>query len=225
MAKVLVVEDEKDIAAVVSEILQRDRHTVETVANGREAFELLRVAKFDLIVLDWNLPGLTGIELCREFRSACGATPMLFLTGKTAVKDKVTALETGADDYLTKPFAPDELKARVTALLRRPAVMAGSTLSVGNLTLDTRTFEVKRAGKVIDLVPKEFALLEFLMRYQGQVFSPEALVERVWASESEASPDTIRTYIKNLRRKVDGEGQSPLIATVYGVGYKVQAAE
>jgi DNA-binding response OmpR family regulator len=225
MAKVLVVEDEKDIADVVCEILQRERHTVETVGNGREAFELLRVASFDLIILDWNLPGLTGLEVCREYRQVSGKTPMLFLTGKSAVKDKVAALNIGADDYLTKPFAADELSARVHALLRRPQSMISHVLQVGDLTLDSQSFEVKRAGRLIELVPKEFALLEFLMKHSGQVFRAEALVERVWPSESEASPDTIRTYIKTLRRKVDGQGMPPLIATVYGVGYKVQAPE
>lgn len=225
MAKILVVEDEKDIAMVVCEILQRERHTVEAVHNGRDAFELLRVTTYDLIISDWNLPGLTGLELCKEFRSVSGKTPMLFLTGKTTVKDKVAALETGADDYLTKPFAAEELRARVAALLRRPQAMVTKVLEVGDLTLDSQSFEVKRAGQNIDLVPKEFALLEFLMKHVNQVFSAEALVERVWPSESEASPETIRTYIKTLRRKIDREGMPQMIGTVYGVGYKLQVPD
>jgi len=223
MAKVLVVEDERDLSGPIKDWLTREQHLVELADNGVEAIEKLSVYKFDLIVLDLMIPGLNGIEVCKRFRAQGGSTPILMLTAKSAVEDKERGLDSGADDYLTKPFHLKELSARVRALLRRHTQATGSELKVGNLHLDILSRKVTMDGEEIHLVPREFSLLEFLMRHPNQVFSAEALLDRVWASDTLASPDTIRTYIKILRKKLGGEGKDSLIRTVHGVGYKLES--
>lgn len=223
MAKILIVEDETDLSEPVRAYLEHEHHLVEVVSDGQEAVERLRFYKYDVIVLDWLLPGLSGIEVCKAFRAAGGTTPILMLTSRKQTQDKIAGLDSGADDYLTKPFDIPEVSARVRALLRRPTHVNATTLSARNVVLQPGSFKVTRDGEDVQLLPKEFALLEFLMRHPGQVFSAEALLDRVWSSESEASPETIRTYIKRLRQKVDTEGQPSLISTVHGVGYKLDA--
>jgi len=163
--------------------------------------ENLKFYKYDLVVLDVNLPKLSGLDVCRQFREARGSTPILMLTGKDAIDDKERGLDAGADDYLTKPFHLKELSARVRALLRRPNTFTGDILRSGDLILETSTFRVSRDGEDIQLSQQEFALLEFLMRNANQVFSPEALLDRVWKSSSDISPAAIRTHIKMLRKQ------------------------
>lgn len=222
MAKILIVEDDQELAGVLQDWLVSEHHVVDTVDNGAEADQMLRHYAFDLLVLDWDLPGMPGVQVCKNFRTRGGLTPILMLTGKSEIKDKTVGLDAGADDYLTKPFHPDELSARVRALLRRPApVSATNELKAGDLLLEPNTYRVTRAGKELRLLPKEFALLEFLMRHPNVVFSADALIDRVWSSESDASPDTVRTNIKRLRQKIDIEGERPMILTVHGVGYKL----
>lgn len=222
MAKIIIVEDDKELAGVLQDWLVSEHHVVDTVDNGSEADQLLRHYAFDLIVLDWDLPGMPGVDVCRNFRSRGGQTPILMLTGKGEIKDKTMGLDAGADDYLTKPFHPDELSARVRALLRRPApVSATNELKAGDLVLEPSTYRVTRGGKEVRLLPKEFALLEFLMRHPNVVFSADALIDRVWSTESDASPDTVRTNIKRLRQKIDADESRPVIVTVHGVGYKL----
>lgn len=221
MAKVLVIEDEVDFSELIGSWLKNEHYTVETVANGEDGLDRLKFYKYDVIILDWVLPGISGVEVCRAYRSSGGITPILMLTSKKHVDEKEAGLDAGADDYLTKPFELKELSARVRALLRRPSAFSGSVLKVGNLELEPNSFRVTRNGEEISLLPKEFALLEFLMRHPNQVFSAEAILDRVWASESEASPETIRTYIKRLRKKLDVEGKPSMLATVHGVGYKL----
>lgn len=224
MAKILIVEDDRELAGVLQDWLCSEHHVVDTIDNGSEADQMLRHYAFDLLVLDWDLPGMPGVEICRNFRSRGGTTPILMLTGKGEIKDKTAGLDAGADDYLTKPFHPDELSARVRALLRRPsAVAASNELRVADLAMEPATYRVTRAGKELRLLPKEFALLEFLMRHPNVVFSAEALIDRAWSTESDASPDTVRTNIKRLRQKIDTEGSKQLIITVHGVGYKLDA--
>lgn len=222
MAKVLVIEDEPDFSELIGSWLKNENYTVETVDTGEDGLDRLKFYKYDIIILDWVLPGLSGVEVCRDYRGTGGTTPILMLTSKKHVDEKSQGLDAGADDYLTKPFELKELSARVRALLRRPSAFAGSILKVGTLALEPNSFKVKRSGDEIALLPKEFALLEFLMRHPNQVFSAEAILDRVWASESEASPETIRTYIKRLRKKLDVEGQPSVLATVHGVGYKLE---
>lgn len=222
MAKILLVEDEPEFSTLICEWLKAsDHHVVDAVQKGEEALDLLRFYKFDMIILDWMLPGMSGLEVCKAFRSTGGTTPVLMLTAKTHVDEKEAGLDAGADDYLTKPFELKELSARIRALLRRPVAFSGTVLKAGDVVMDTASYKVTRSGEDIQLLPKEFALLEFLMRHQNQVFSPEALLDRVWTSDSEASPETIRTYIKRLRKKIDLEGKPSILSTVHGVGYKL----
>jgi DNA-binding response OmpR family regulator len=219
MAKILVVEDDPDLAKLVGGILSVERHTIESVNDGTEALGHLRMFKYELVILDWMLPGMTGKEICQQYRDRGGNTPILMLTSRSSAEEKEEGLDAGADDYLTKPFHPKELTARVRALLRRPQTVAAKVLQVGSVTLDPKTVKVYKDGEEIHLLPKEFSLLELFMRYPNEVFSGEALLERVWAKDSAASLDTVRTYMKTLRKKIDGAKDNSLIRTVRGVGY------
>lgn len=222
MAKILVVEDNEELANSVRTYLMFEHHTVEHIGNGQTASDHLRAFQYDLILLDWNLPGKDGIDILRRFRELGGTTPVLMLTGHDTVDEKEFGLDSGADDYLTKPFQMKELGARVRALLRRPAAVSNTNvLQAGNISIDTQKYRVTLNGEPITLVPREFQLLEFFMRHKNQVFSPEALLDRVWPSDSEASTEAIRTALKRLRKKVDPDGN--LIRTVHGVGYILEA--
>ncbi len=222
MAKILMVEDEADLAYPLKDWLSREQHLVEISDNGVDALDKLRVYKYDLIILDWMLPGTSGVDVCKRFRQSGGTTPILILTAKSQVADKETGLDAGADDYLTKPFHLKELSARVRALLRRHVQSSDAVLKAGNVIVDTLARKVTVAGNEIHLVPKEYSLLEFFARHPNQVFSADALIDRIWASDTMASPDTIRTYIKLLRKKLDSEGKDTIIRTVHGVGYKLE---
>ncbi|HEY9785855.1 MAG TPA: response regulator transcription factor [Candidatus Obscuribacterales bacterium] len=221
MAKILIVEDDLDLRSIVEDWLKHEHHTVECATKGDEALDLLKVYPYDLIILDWELPNLSGIEILKAFRGCGGRTPILMLTGKGELDNKETGLDTGADDYLTKPFHMKELSARIRALLRRPASAVENVLKVGDLTLNPKTYAVTKGGADIKLLPKEFALLEFFMRYPNQVFSAEALLDRVWRSESDVAPETVRTCIKRLRKKLNAESEDSIIQTLHGVGYKL----
>ncbi len=222
MAKILFVEDEMDLAYPVKDWLMREKYLVEISDNGVDALDKLRVYKYDLIILDWMIPGNSGIEVCKRFREIGGTTPILLLTAKSQISDKETGLDAGADDYLTKPFHLKELSARVRALLRRHIQSTDSVLKTGNVSIDTLSRKVTVESKEVHLVPKEYSLLEFFMRHPNQVFSAEALIDRVWASDTMASADTIRTYIKLLRKKLGNDEPSSIIKTVHGVGYKLE---
>ncbi len=223
MAKVLLVEDDQDLVSRITKWLSLERYSVESISNGREALALLKESAYDFIILDWHVPELNGIEICRYYRAGGGATPILMLTGKADIADKEAGLDAGADDYLTKPFHPRELCARLRALGRRPTQHLGDELKLGDLVLDLNKFQLHRNNTEIDLLPLEFALLEFFMRNPGRVFNADILLERVWPVNSEASPEAVRTCIKTLRRKIDVEGEPSLIKTVHGVGYKLEA--
>lgn len=221
MQKILIIEDDEGMSATMQDWLRMENYAVEAVIDGLEGLHRLKVYQYDVIIMDWGLPKLSGIEVCKEYRNRGGVAPILMLTGKTAVEEKTEGLDSGADDYLTKPFHLAELSARIRALLRRPAASyAGTTLQVGDLMLDSTAFRVVRGGDEVPMARKEFALLEFFMRHPNQVFSPEALIDRVWANDTEASPDIIRSYIKKLRKKIDTPDGESLIRNVQGVGYK-----
>lgn len=222
MAKILLVEDDLEVCEVVSDWLVDEHYTIDVVNSGSEAIERLRFDKYDVLIFDWQLPDTTGIEICKRFRSKGGNTPVLMLTGKSEITDKETGLDAGADDYLTKPFHPRELSARVRALLRRSGELKQNVLTCGEIKLDPQGFKVTKNGTEVALLPKEFALLEFFLRHPNQVFSPEALLDRVWSAESEASPDTIRVHITKLRGKIDTEGQPSIIKTLHRQGYKLE---
>ncbi|HET7037378.1 MAG TPA: response regulator transcription factor [Thermomicrobiaceae bacterium] len=220
---VLVVEDEQRLARLLKRMLEDERHTVEVAYDGATALELGLRDSFDLAVLDRMLPDLDGVEVCRRLRAARIAMPILMLTARGAVEDRVTGLNAGADDYLVKPFAMDELLARINALLRRGGANSAATvLQVGDLTLDLLRREVKRGGAIIELTPKEFALLEYLMRNPGHVLSRSQIVDHVWSYDFDALSNVVDIYIHYLRDKIDRGRGKPLIKTVRGAGYRIE---
>ncbi len=220
MTKILLVEDEQELANVVVDCLKAQNYLVDHVPNGSEALDRLKFFEYDLIVLDWQLPGMSGIDVCSNFRSRGGTTPILMLTGKRTVDDKEAGLDAGADDYLTKPFQPRELTARLRALLRRPSAAPTKVFKARDLELDPTTHKVIKGGQEVSLLPKEFALLEFLMRHPSQVFSAEALIDRVWSTDSDATPTAVRINVNRLRKKIDTDGQESFICTIHGIGYR-----
>lgn len=221
MAKILLAEDDDDLSEVLAFALNKAGHIVQQVYNGRECLMHLRGSTYDLIILDWMMPHVSGIEVCRTFREEGGRTPILMLTAKTKIEDREAGLDMGADDYLTKPFDQRELAARVRALLRRPDTVVSNILSAGNLTLNTVSGQVLLNGSAVHLRPKEFTLLEFFLRHPNQVFSTDALLERVWLDNSAATPSNLKTHIKLLRKKLDVGRAESLIKTVPGKGYSL----
>jgi len=221
MAKILIIEDDKELSKVIVEWLQDEDHVVEVAGDGATGLDHLKFYSYDLAVIDWDLPLLSGPEICRTFRGRGGQTPILMLTGKSGIADKEEGFNAGADDYLTKPFHPRELSARLRAMLRRPTVRVEAILKAHDVELDTATHVVRKADQQIHLMPKEFALLEFLMRHPNQPFSADAILNRLWPSESEVSSELVKVYIAKLRKKLDTDGGAPLITTVHGVGYKI----
>lgn len=223
MPKVLLVEDEKAISDLVVDYLEAQNYLVDLVTSGQEAAERLRFYPYDLVILDWNLPDKEGVEVCKGFRDNGGKTPVIMLTCKRDLDSKEAGFDAGADDYLTKPFQMRELGFRVNALLRRSRDVQSTVLKVRDVTLDPDARRVLKGQTEVDLLPKEFALLEFFMRNPNRVFSPEALLDRVWSTDSEASASVIRSYIQRIRSKIDTKGESSIIDTVHGVGYRLDA--
>lgn len=221
MAKILFVEDDEGLAESVSDWLRSQHYVVDIVDNGSEGWDRLRLYQYDVAILDWQLPGMSGLEICREYRKSGGQTPILMLTGKGEIQEKEAGLDSGADDYLTKPFDVKELAARLRSLLRRPPVTRTTILKARDIELDPVAIKVTRSGVTIDLPQKEFALLEFFMRHPNQLFSAEALLDRVWSSESEATVDALKSCLKRLRKKLE-TGEEEILKNVHGVGYKLE---
>jgi len=220
---VLLVEDEHHIAGSIKKGLGQEHFAVDVAYTGNEGFDLASEEEYDVIILDLMLPGMDGLSICRQLRQKQIHTPVLILTAKGQVQDKVEGLDSGADDYLTKPFSFEELVARVRALSRRPQNNLSSVLSVADLTLDAKTYEVKRGGKPVNLSGKEFSLLEYLMRHPERILTKEQIISHVWNYDADILPNTVEVYIRNLRRKIDlpfKEGPA-LIQTVRGFGYKI----
>ncbi|MBX9688686.1 MAG: response regulator transcription factor [Candidatus Obscuribacterales bacterium] len=222
MAKLLVAEDNDEFLDRIVSWLKSEGHTVEFVTNGTDALENLRFYQYDAIILDWNMPGMTGLNVCTEYRSSGGVTPILMLTGKDAIQDKTQGLDAGADDYLTKPFDARELSARIRALLRRPKIVQDNVLRVKSIELNAVSREVSVSGKKVNLLPLEYALLEFLMRHPNHVYSHTDLIDRVWKSESNSTAEAVRTCVMALRKKIAIEGEASVIKTVHGLGYKLE---
>jgi DNA-binding response OmpR family regulator len=222
---ILVVEDEQRLANLLRRVLLEERHTVDLANDGNTGLDLALSDTYDAVVLDVMLPGIDGIEICRQMRTEQVMSPVLMLTARGAIEDRVKGLNVGADDYLTKPFAMEELLARINALLRRRDRRFDETpqLTVGDLTLDLVRHEARRAGHIIELTAKEFALLEYLMRHPGQVLSRTQIVDAVWRYDLEALSNVVDIYIHYLRDKIDQGFPRPLIKTVRGVGYKIDA--
>lgn len=220
----LLIEDDQRVARFIQKGLKAERYRVELATTGPVGIEMGLTGVYDLILLDLILPGETGIEVCRQLRENQIKTPILMLTAKDSVEDKVTGLGVGADDYLTKPFAFEELLARIQALLRRPGELdLLPTLTVADLALDKNTHEVKRAGNVIELTATEFALLEYLIRRPNRVLSRTLIEQQVWDYHFDPSSNVVDVYIRRLRQKIDDGFPQPLIHTVRGAGYMLKA--
>ncbi|MDR3612314.1 MAG: response regulator transcription factor [Candidatus Obscuribacterales bacterium] len=219
MAKILLAEDDHDLSEVLTFALKNNGHMIQQVFDGQECLVHLQTCKFDLLILDWMMPRVSGLEVCREYRSKGGKMPILMLTAKIKIEDRESALDSGADDYLTKPFDQRELAARVRALLRRPDAVVGNVLKSHDISLDTVTLTVTRGTDVIHLRPKELSLLEFLMRHPNQAFSTDALLQRVWLDDVAATSDNLKTHIKMLRQKLDAGRPVSIIRTIRGRGY------
>lgn len=220
MAKILIAEDDQDISDQLTMLLKAERHVVEACADGDSASEFLKTYEFDLLILDWQLPGKSGVEIAAEYRKRGGSARILMLTGKAALDDKLQGFGAGADDYLTKPFFAQELAARIKALLSRPTERSSTKITSKSVELDTEKYTCLCNGKSIDLSKREFMLMEFFLRNPGQPFGQNALLDRLWASESDASLAAVRTCVKLLRRKLETVGAGELIKTVHGIGYK-----
>lgn len=222
--RILVIEDEHKIARALSRALSQESYAVDVCYDGDEGYAMATTEPYDAAIIDRLLPGeYNGLDIVKAMRDAKIHTPVLMLTALGSVKDRTEGLDTGADDYLVKPFALEELLARVRALLRRPAEQQSNILTAGDLTLDTINFKVQRAGKDIQLTSKEFALLEYLLRNQGRPLSKDTIIAHVWNYDADVLPNTVEVYIKYLRTKIDKPFKKPLIHTVRGFGYKAQA--
>lgn len=222
--RILVVEDEHKIARAVARALEQENYAVDVAYDGDDGHAMATTEPYDLTIIDRMLPGeYDGLGIIKAMREAKIHTPVLLLTALGTTADKTKGLDSGADDYLVKPFALAELLARVRALLRRPAEQKGVVLKADDLELDTVTFRVTRGGKEIHLTSKEFALLEFLLRNQGRPSSKETIIAHVWDYDADILLNTVEVYIKYLRAKVDEPFDKQLIKTVRGFGYKIEA--
>jgi DNA-binding response OmpR family regulator len=217
--RLLLVEDEKKVSELVARALRAESYAVDVAEDGMRGWELVQSYEYDLIILDLMLPQLPGEEVLRRIRRTNQRVPILVLTARSATEDKVHNFEAGADDYLTKPFAFAELIMRVKALLRRGPITRSSVLRVGDLEVDRFTQQVRRAGRRIELTPKEYALLEYLAANPGRVFSRTMIIEHVWDQSFEGLTNIVDVYVRHLRSKVDDPFPVKLIRTVRGVGY------
>lgn len=217
--RVLLVEDEHKIAGSIKKGLMQEHFAVDVAYEGDNGLDLALTEDYDVIILDRLLPKLDGVEICKKVRSANIHTPILMLTAKGEISDRVEGLNSGADDYLVKPFAFEELLARIRALVRRPKDINNTTLKVEKLSLDTISYEVKRAGRAVNLSSKEFALLEYLMRNANKIVTKEQIITHVWDYDADILPNNVEVYIGYLRNKI---GKPELIHTVRGFGYKLE---
>jgi DNA-binding response OmpR family regulator len=217
--RVLVVEDEAEIADLLARALAEISWACDVVTTGAGALEALAVTEYDLVVLDLGLPDMDGLTVCREWRRAGGRTPILVLTARSALDDRVTGLDAGADDYLPKPFAIEELLARLRALLRRPPSAQATRLTVADLELDPATRSVERGGRPLRMSAREYALLEYLLRNPNRVVSRAQILEHVWDDNFDPIANAVDVLVGRVRRKIESPGGVPLIHTIRGAGY------
>lgn len=221
--RVLIIENEHKIAQALKKALKQENYAVDVSYDGDEGYAMITTEPYDVAIIDRVLPGkYDGVDIVKAIREVNIHTPVLMLTCKASVKEKIAGLDAGADDYLVKPFALQELLARVRALLRRPAETQQTILTAGDLSLNTATFEVTRGGKNIELTSKEFALLEFLLRNQGRPSDKDQIIAHVWDYDADVLPNTVEVYIRYLRQKVDIPFNKQLLHTIRGFGYKIE---
>ena len=222
--RVLIIEDEHKIAQALKKALQQENYAVDISYDGDDGYAMATTEPYDLNIIDWMIPGkYDGLAIVKAMRKEKIHTPVLLLTAKGTIADRTTGLNSGADDYLVKPFALEELLARVRALLRRPVEVQQTILTAGDLTLNTITFEVKRGDTVINLTGKEFALLEFLLRNQEKPSNKDTIISHVWDYNADVLPNTVEVYMKYLRQKIDDPFKTHLLHTIRGFGYKIEA--
>lgn len=221
--RILVIEDEPKVSALVKRGLTAERYAVDVSADGREGLEYTEAYPYDLIMLDLMLPTMSGVEVLQRIRRTNQYVPILVLTARDSVDDKVKLFDCGADDYLTKPFAFAELLVRAKALLRRGPVNRSSTLRIGDLELDRLTQQVKRRGKRVELTAKEYALLEYLMQNPDRVLSRNMIIEHVWDQSFDGITNIVDVYVRHLRSKIDEEDDHKMIRTVRGTGYMIRS--
>lgn len=221
VAKILLVDDDQALTKMVRDWLVFDHHQVEIASDGNDGLYKILTYAYDIIILDLNMPGKDGIEICSQYRAKGGQCPILMLTGRDKIEHKEEGFNSGADDYLTKPFHMKELTVRIQALLRRARTVAEKSYSWGDVKLDSTSFKVTKGDTEVKLLPKEFGLLEFLMSNPNRVFTPDAILDRLWASESDATSNAVITCISRIRTKLDDKGtKNSIIKTVHGVGYR-----
>jgi DNA-binding response OmpR family regulator len=220
--KLLVVEDDKTVGHYVKRGLEEQQYLADWVGDGAEALQLMSTTAYDLVILDLRLPSMSGLEVLRTLRDRGLTMPVLVLTAQDSVEFKVDALRAGADDYVTKPFAFDELLARIEAISRRPRQLSSRSLKVADLELDLDAREVRRGGVLVELTPKEYAVLEYLMRHQGRVMSRTLITEYAWDYHFDPGTNIVDVVINRLRKKVDALSTEKLVHTVRGVGYVVK---
>jgi len=225
--RILIIEDDHKIANALKKGLEQEHFAVDVSYDGKDGYGSVMSSEYDLIVLDRMLPEIDGIQICKILREKGNHIPVLMLTAKDKTKDKVAGLNAGADDYLVKPFAFEELLARVRALLRRPTNTIEKTIKIADLSLDTINYETKRGNKKLKLTSKEFSLLEYLMRNQGRILTKDNIINHVWNYDSDILPNTVEVYIGYLRNKIDKAfiNKPPLIKTIRGFGYKIDLDE
>ena len=219
--RILIVEDRREISAFLLKALTQNFFSVDLAEDGERGSYLARTNEYDLVILDNILSKKTGLQVCQEIRASGKTVPILVMSVKPEPSTKVELLDAGADDYISKPFSLDELLAMIRALLRRPRQLSGEILIFNDLTLDTKAHIVRRANKEIHLTPKEFMLLEYLLRNKGAVLSRSMILEHVWNMDTDPFSNTIESHILSLRRKIDPDGKRKIIQTVPGVGYKI----
>lgn len=217
--RILVVEDEKKVARFIQQGLEEEHYAVDAAQDGESGAQMAETQTYDLIILDVMLPGMDGVEVTRRLRASGVLTPILMLTAKTTTEDKVAGLDSGADDYLTKPFAFAELLARVRSLLRRGSMEKSAILTIADLELDTITHKARRGSRIIDLTAKEYALLEYFLRNKDRVLSRTIISEHIWDYNFDTGTNLIDVYVSHLRNKIDSGFEKKLIHTVRGVGY------
>lgn len=222
--RILIIEDEHKIARALKKALEQESYAVDVAYNGDDGYAMATTEPYDAMIIDRMLPGgYNGLDILKHLRQVQIHTPVLFLTALDSIGQRAEGLDSGADDYLVKPFALEELLARVRALLRRPVEQTATVLKAGDLSLNTITYEVQRADKAISLTSKEFALLEYFMRNPNRPLSKEMIISHVWNYDADILPNTVEVYVRYLRAKVDTPFSKPLIHTMRGFGYKLQA--